>query len=160
MMSNQKDGQNDPTWDGELAGWPDYVRSVRLQYETTSRKKRRLLGPRLALRLTGKAREEVNMRCFAGPTAQSTCYCFYVRSWGKPHSRRCSTVRRSVHQIEKNTWHTFHNLGIPGPTDLQTCTESFGACSTGPGTRSCFNQELEVVTSWRFNPGFKKTDGK
>lgn len=57
MMSNQKDGQNDPTWDGELAGWPDYVRRVRLQYETTSRKKRRLLGPRLALRLTGKAWE-------------------------------------------------------------------------------------------------------
>ena len=53
----QKESQNDPSWDGELSGWPDYVRRVRLQYETTARRKRHLLGPRLALRLTGKAWE-------------------------------------------------------------------------------------------------------
>ena len=45
----------DPTWNGDLNGWQTYVRKVRLQYEQTPSHKRKLLGPRLALRLTDKA---------------------------------------------------------------------------------------------------------
>ena len=47
----------DPIWDGELSGWTDYVRRCRLAYETCEKRKRKLLGPRLAMRLTGKAWE-------------------------------------------------------------------------------------------------------
>lgn len=54
-MSAKDDRQRDPTWDGEVQGWQNYVRMVRLQYEQTPRHKRKLLGPRLALRLTHKA---------------------------------------------------------------------------------------------------------
>ena len=43
------------SWDGEPSTWADYCRKVRLQYEKTPRKKRSLLGPELASRLTHKA---------------------------------------------------------------------------------------------------------
>ena len=43
------------SWDGEPSTWADYCRKVRLQYVKTPRKKRSLLGPELASRLTHKA---------------------------------------------------------------------------------------------------------
>ncbi|CAE7032785.1 RE1 [Symbiodinium natans] len=43
------------TWDGEHAGWPNYVRRVRLAWERTEASKRRLLGAQLVSRLKGKA---------------------------------------------------------------------------------------------------------
>ena len=43
------------TWDGDPAGWADYCRKVRLQFEKTPKRKQGLLGPELASRLTGKA---------------------------------------------------------------------------------------------------------
>ena len=45
----------DPSWNGDLAGWPTYVRKVRFHYEQTPKSKRKLLGPRLASKLTHKA---------------------------------------------------------------------------------------------------------
>ena len=45
----------DPSWNGDLAGWPTYVRKVRFHYEQTPKSKRKLLGPRLASKLTDKA---------------------------------------------------------------------------------------------------------
>lgn len=54
-MASKDQEIRDPSWNGDLQGWPTYVRKVRLQYEQTPKKKRRLLGPRLALRLTDKA---------------------------------------------------------------------------------------------------------
>lgn len=46
-----------PTWDGELAGWPEYARRVRLAHSQTAVEKRYTLGPRLVLKLRGKAWE-------------------------------------------------------------------------------------------------------
>ncbi len=56
---DQRD-QKDPTWNGEQHTWADYTRRVRLAYETTPSRKRKLLGPRLALRLTGRAWEIIS----------------------------------------------------------------------------------------------------
>ena len=55
MVMTSKEDSYCPSWDGELHSWPDYVRRVRLQYETTPKRKRYLLGPKLALKLSGKA---------------------------------------------------------------------------------------------------------
>ena len=44
-----------PSWDGEAAGWNTYVRRVRLQWERTPNRKKKLLGAELASRLTGRA---------------------------------------------------------------------------------------------------------
>ena len=46
-----------PSWDGELAGWSDYARRVRLCYAQTMEHKRHTLGPKLVLKLRGKAWE-------------------------------------------------------------------------------------------------------
>lgn len=43
------------TWDGSPGLWLDYVKRVRLQYERTPHRKRKLLGAELASRLTGRA---------------------------------------------------------------------------------------------------------
>ena len=43
------------TWDGEPSTWADYSRKVRLQWEKTEKWKRKLLGPELASRLSGRA---------------------------------------------------------------------------------------------------------
>ena len=55
MSKEYHSESRDPTWNGDLNGWQTYVRKVRLQYEQTPSHKRKLLGPRLALRLTDKA---------------------------------------------------------------------------------------------------------
>ncbi|CAE7271989.1 TY1B-A [Symbiodinium sp. CCMP2592] len=44
-----------PSWDGEAAGWNTYVRRVRLYWERTPSKKRKLVGAELASRLSGRA---------------------------------------------------------------------------------------------------------
>ena len=46
-----------PSWDGEVTGWPDYSRRVRLCYSQTQESKRYTLGPKLVLKLKGKAWE-------------------------------------------------------------------------------------------------------
>ena len=46
-----------PGWNGELNKWPDYCRRVRLCHAQTVRKKRYTLGPRLVLKLSGRAWE-------------------------------------------------------------------------------------------------------
>ena len=46
-----------PGWDGELQGWADYCRRVRLCHDQTQRHKRYTLGPKLVLKLRGKAWE-------------------------------------------------------------------------------------------------------
>ena len=43
------------SWNGEPAGWNDYARQVRLCWEKTPKHKRKLLGPELASKLTGRA---------------------------------------------------------------------------------------------------------
>lgn len=43
------------TWDGDPSSWADYSRKVRLQWEKTEKHKRKLLGPELASRLSGRA---------------------------------------------------------------------------------------------------------
>ena len=43
------------TWDGDPSGWGDYLRKVRLQHDKTPEDKKKLLGPELVSRLTGKA---------------------------------------------------------------------------------------------------------
>ena len=45
------------TWSGEYSSWQDYVRRVRLAYERTEKRKRKLLGAELVSRLKGKAWE-------------------------------------------------------------------------------------------------------
>ena len=42
-------------WDGDPAGYPDFMRRVRLSFERTPRKKRHLLGPEVVAQLTGRA---------------------------------------------------------------------------------------------------------
>ena len=44
-----------PTWDGEVHSWPEYSRRVRLCWAQTPEYKRYTLGPKLVLRLRGKA---------------------------------------------------------------------------------------------------------
>ena len=46
-----------PSWDGEISGWADYSRKVRLFHSQTPASKRYTLGPKLVLRLRGKAWE-------------------------------------------------------------------------------------------------------
>ena len=46
-----------PSWNGEAAGWPDYSRRVRLCFAQTPYGKRYTLGPKLVLKLRGKAWE-------------------------------------------------------------------------------------------------------
>ena len=46
-----------PGWNDELNKWPDYCRRVRLCHAQTVRKKRYTLGPRLVLKLSGRAWE-------------------------------------------------------------------------------------------------------
>ena len=43
------------SWDGDPAGWTDFVRRVRLLYEKTPRKKRRQLGPSIVAQLRDRA---------------------------------------------------------------------------------------------------------
>eukprot|EP00435_Cladocopium_sp_Y103_P048310 s2949_g14.t1 len=43
------------SWDGDQTTWSDYTRKVRLQFEKTEVRKRKLLAPELASRLTGRA---------------------------------------------------------------------------------------------------------
>ncbi|CAE7471677.1 TY1B-A, partial [Symbiodinium necroappetens] len=45
------------TWSGDYSSWQDYVRRVRLAYERTEKRKRKLLRPELVSRLKGKAWE-------------------------------------------------------------------------------------------------------
>ena len=52
---DRRDRDSVPSWDGEAAGWNNYVRRVRFQWERTPSKKKRLLGAELASRLTGRA---------------------------------------------------------------------------------------------------------
>ncbi|OLP76628.1 hypothetical protein AK812_SmicGene43412 [Symbiodinium microadriaticum] len=52
---DRRDRDQVPSWDGEAAGWNTYVRRVRLHWERTAPKKRRLIGAELASRLTGRA---------------------------------------------------------------------------------------------------------
>ena len=54
---DQKDEPLIPTWDGEVAGWAEYSRRVRLCWAQTPSHKRYTLGPKLVLRLKGKAWE-------------------------------------------------------------------------------------------------------
>lgn len=51
MLQSGKDKLSQlPSWNGEQAAWADYVRQCRLAYETRDRKKRRFLGPKLAMK--------------------------------------------------------------------------------------------------------------
>ena len=43
------------SWDGDSAGWTDFVRRVRLLYEKTPRKKRRQFGPSIVAQLRDRA---------------------------------------------------------------------------------------------------------
>ena len=54
-MSLSKDFKDVATWNGEPTTWGDYARQVRLQWEKTPSHKRKLLGPELASKLTGRA---------------------------------------------------------------------------------------------------------
>ena len=56
-MSYSRDETVIPSWDGELAGWAEYSRRVRLAHSQTQCSKRYTLGPRLVLKLKGKAWE-------------------------------------------------------------------------------------------------------
>ena len=56
-MSRDKDEPLIPGWDGEAAGWSDYSRRVRLCSSQTDYRKRYTLGPKLVLKLRGKAWE-------------------------------------------------------------------------------------------------------
>ena len=50
-----KDFKEVASWNGEPTGWNDYARQVRLCWEKTAKHKRKLLGPELASKLTGRA---------------------------------------------------------------------------------------------------------
>lgn len=54
---DSRDNNKEPSWDGTQATWADYTRRVRLAYDTTPSGKRKLLGPKLAMRLSGRAWE-------------------------------------------------------------------------------------------------------
>lgn len=56
-MSRDKDDQLIPGWDGEASGWSDYSRKVRLCHSQLDYRKRYTLGPKLVLKLRGKAWE-------------------------------------------------------------------------------------------------------
>ena len=55
MSRDRSDEPTVPSWDGEVAGWSDYCRRVRLCHSQTLEHKRHTLGPRLVLKLKGKA---------------------------------------------------------------------------------------------------------
>ena len=55
MDNREKDLQVRCSWDGDPAGWPDYVRKVRLTLEKTKANRRQHLGPELVSQLTGRA---------------------------------------------------------------------------------------------------------
>ena len=52
---SSKDFKEVASWNGEPTGWNDYARQVRLCWEKTPKHKRKLLGPELASKLTGRA---------------------------------------------------------------------------------------------------------
>ena len=54
---DQKDEPLVPSWDGEVQGWSEYSRRVRLCWSQMPTHKRYTLGPKLVLRLRGKAWE-------------------------------------------------------------------------------------------------------
>ena len=54
---DQKDEPFVPSWDGEVQGWSEYSRRVRLCWSQMPTHKRYTLGPKLVLRLRGKAWE-------------------------------------------------------------------------------------------------------
>ena len=54
-MARDRDEPLVPSWDGEPSGWADYSRRVRLCYQQTTSNKRYTLGPKLVLKLKGKA---------------------------------------------------------------------------------------------------------
>ena len=54
-MQYKKDEYVTVTWDGNITTWSEYVKRVRLQFERTPRRKRKLLGAELVGRLTGRA---------------------------------------------------------------------------------------------------------
>ena len=56
-IMSQKEEHLVPSWDGEISGWADYSRKVRLFHSQTPVSKRYTLGPKLVLRLRGKAWE-------------------------------------------------------------------------------------------------------
>jgi len=45
----------DVSWDGDLSGWPDFARRLRLVWDGTKKKNRRKLGPKVVQRLRDKA---------------------------------------------------------------------------------------------------------
>ena len=51
----EKDERFRCAWDGDITTFQDYVRKVRLAFEKTRRRRRRLLGPDLVSQLTGRA---------------------------------------------------------------------------------------------------------
>ena len=55
MSRDNQDEPIVPGWNGETTGWFDYCRRVRLCHAQTIPYKRHLLGPKLALKLRGKA---------------------------------------------------------------------------------------------------------
>ena len=55
MTTMKSSSRETATWDGDPVTWGDYARKVRLQWEMTASHKRRLLGPELASKLTGRA---------------------------------------------------------------------------------------------------------
>lgn len=57
MSRDRSDEPIVPSWDGEISGWSDYARRVRLCFSQTMQNKRHTLGPRLVLKLRGRARE-------------------------------------------------------------------------------------------------------
>ena len=57
MARDRSDEPIIPSWDGEIAGWSDYARRVRLCHSQTLEHKRHTLGPRLVLKLKNKAWE-------------------------------------------------------------------------------------------------------
>ena len=55
MADKERDMMSRCTWDGDIHTFQDYIRRVRLMYEKTRRRRRKLLGPELVTQLSGRA---------------------------------------------------------------------------------------------------------
>ncbi|CAK9073030.1 Retrovirus-related Pol polyprotein from transposon TNT 1-94 [Durusdinium trenchii] len=102
-----------PSWDGEVAGWPEYSQRVRLCYAQTARSKRYTLAPKLVLKLRGKAWE----------VAASLDYEELSRSSGTQYLMRFLQARlgrRPIPDIGQHLDEVFVRMRRSPGTDLVT----------------------------------------
>ena len=138
-------------WDGDPAGWQDYVRKARLAWERTRKRNRRHLGPELAAQLSGRAwmiTQELDLMQPNGarylleysprsvPDAGSRAEELLVRL-RRPHGMSmatwCSLVREAHRQLQ-SALKRARDAGLPTTSEsLPSSSPTAGRAARGAG---------------------------